>query len=261
MTAVSEAEQRTWLRQDVFPAREAKALRERMTILFGAIRVYVRDHEVSEETALVHLLDLVEEAAVRGSVMTKPGEYLMKLMLPGRIGRYHVMVDSRTLNLFSYSNLTGTPVTWVHRRNRAAGEADAQALLKMEQKEAKKRRQKSATQSLCLTWAGRPVDRPDPGVPLRVWRQLHHLNLNAMVCNRAVADCVYFSNVPDKERLRSIQAELQLRLAGLTERQVRPRAEGFTIEYGPLAWHLRRDGRLLEQITIRSGHAHARHTG
>ncbi|MFK0047950.1 hypothetical protein ACIQU4_28455 [Streptomyces sp. NPDC090741] len=76
-----------------------------------------------------------------------------------------------------------------------------------------------------------------------------------------IADCVYFSTISDEGRLRAIQAELQLRLTGVNEGQVRPRAEGFTIQYGPLAWHVRRDGWPLEQITMRSGHARARYTG
>ncbi|MFE6272210.1 hypothetical protein ACFVQ9_25855 [Streptomyces goshikiensis] len=256
-----EPEQKAWRRQPVFPAAEATALRERVTIPLGVIGSYCHEHEVTEETARVHLLALVEEAAVRGSVVTKETEHLMKLMLPRSAGKYHVMIDSRRLTLFSYRNKTGTPMTWVQRRSLAAGAADARALLKQEQKEAKKRRQKSDTQALCLTWSGRPVDRPEPGVPLRVWRQLRHLNVAAMVCNRAVADSAYFSTTPDGERLTAIQAELQLRLADVTERQVRPRPDGFTVQHGPLAWHLRRDGRLLEQITIRSGHAHARYTG
>lgn len=79
-----------------------------------------------------------------------------------------------------------------------------------------------------------------------------------MVCNRAVADCVFFSTVPKDRRLMVMRAQLEFLLSGVSERQVTQRPDGFTVEHGPIAWHLRRDGRLVEQVTMRTGCAQER---
>lgn len=255
----SAPEQTRWLREENFPPHEALGLRSAVSVLPGAVRSYVSDHGVSESLARDHLLDLVEEAAVNGVVLKKTGESLMRLALPQRLGKYHVMIDTRTFDLFAYSNHTGA-TTWVESRNRAASAAQAAEQLRSEQKAAARRRRQEKSAAPCLTWSGQPAGRPEPGAPLRVWRQLRKLDVAMVLCNRAVRDCVYFSAVPEQERLDVIRAQLRFLLARVSERQVAPRPEVFTIEDGPIAWHLRRDGRLLEQITVRGGHAQARFT-
>ena len=196
---------------------------------------------------------------MNGMVLTKAGECLMRLMLPTRLGKYHVMIDTRTLSLFAYSHNTGA-TTRVESRDRAASAAQAAEQLRSEQKAAARRRRQKKLAAPCLTWSGQPAERPEPGAPLRVWRQLRQVDVAMVLCNRAVSECVYFSAVPEQKRLDVIRAQLRILLERVSERQVSPRPEGFTIEHVPIAWHLRRDGRLLEQITVRGGHAQARFT-
>ncbi|MFI1204836.1 hypothetical protein ACH4VR_36325 [Streptomyces sp. NPDC020883] len=99
---------------------------------------------------------------------------------------------------------------------------------------------------------------PNPGPPLRVWQQVRRLRVAEMVCNASLVDNVYFSTVAGPERLAVIRAELEFLLQKVSARQVAQRAESLTIEHGPIAWHLRHDGRLLEQITLRGGYASVR---
>ncbi|MFM9462704.1 hypothetical protein ACKI1K_07600 [Streptomyces scabiei] len=244
-----------WVREANFPPHEALALRQQVTVRSGAIRSYVIDHGVSEALARTQLLDLLEEAAVHGEVCTKPGEELMRLALPRRIGPYHVMVDSRTLTLFAYSNHNGAP-TWMEARTQADRATAAAAELKKEQQAARQRRK--GVKTPCLTWSGDPAARPESGTGLRVWRQLRQVDVAAMVCNTAVRDCVYFATVPYGERLAVIRGQLEYVLERVSEHQVSARSDGFTIMHGPIAWHVRRDGRLLEQITLRGGCAEER---
>ncbi|MFE2640156.1 hypothetical protein ACFXKF_36330 [Streptomyces scopuliridis] len=253
----SQSKENRWSRAESFPAHEARALRAQVTVLPSAVRTYVSDHGVSESLAMEHLLDLVEEAAVHGLVLTRNGEDVMRLALPRRIGQYHVMIDSRTTTLFAYSNHNGA-TTWVESRTNTDRAAAAAAQVKKEQKAAKRGRGKSKAKALCVTWNGEPAARPVPGVPLRVWRQLRQVDVALMVCNRAVADCVYFSTVPKEKRLMVMRAQLAFVLSSVSERQVTRRPDGFTVEHGPIAWHLRRDGRLVEQITVRTGCAQER---
>lgn len=256
----SPSEEIRWSRAENFPAHEARALRAQVTVLPSAVRAYVSDHGVSESLAVEHLLDLVEEAAVHGLILTRNGENVMRIALPVRIGRYHVMIDSGTLSLFAYSNHNGA-TTWVESRTNTDRAAAAAAQVKKEQKAAKRERQKAKAKSLCLSWNGEPADRPEPGIPLRVWRQLRQVDVALMVCNRAVADCVYFSTVPKEKRLVVMRAQLAFALSRMSEQHLTRRPDGFTVAHGPVAWHLRRDGRLVEQITMRTGYAQERFDG
>ncbi|WP_330351736.1 hypothetical protein [Streptomyces sp. NBC_00582] len=251
----SASQQARWVREANFPPYEALALRQQVTVLPGALRSYVRDHGVSESLARAQLLDLVEEAAVRGDVSTRPDKDLMRLTLPQRVGRYHVMIDSRTLGLFAYSNLSGAR-TWMEARTEADRASAAAAQLKEEQRAAKQRRK--GVKTPCLTWSGHPAGLPANGNGLRVWRQLRQLDVAIMVCRTTVRDCVYFATVPDEERLAVIRGQLEFVLARVSEHQVSARPDGFTIVHGPIAWHIRRDGRLLEQVTVQRGRAEAR---
>ncbi|MEV6421808.1 hypothetical protein [Streptomyces sp. NPDC051662] len=256
----SPSKENRWARAENFPSHEARALRAQVTVLPSAVRTYVSDHGVSESLAMEHLLDLVEEAAVHGLVLTRNGEDVMRIALPLRTGRYHVMIDSGTMTLFAYSNHNGA-TTWVESRTNTGRAAAATAQVKEAQKAAKRERQKAKARTPCLTWNGESADRPVPGVPLRVWRQLRQVDVALMVCNRAVADCVYFSTVPKEKRLMVMRAQLAFALSRMSERHVTRRPDGFTVAHGPIAWHLRRDGRLVEQITMRTGYAQERFDG
>lgn len=253
MTAASA--NHMWAREENFPAHEARALREQVRVMPGAIRAYLGDHDVSEALATDQLLQLVEVAALQGEVQTKPAEHLMRLSLPRRISRYHVMIDTRTLRLFAYGNHSGAQ-TWMAARTLADSAGAAAARLMQEQKEARRRRPKLRLP--CLTWGGEPVGLPEPAVPLHGWHQMRRVRVADMVVRGAVPDCVYFSAVPDGERLAVIRAELEFLLERVSQRQIAWRPDGFTLEHGPIAWHLRGDGQLLEQIIVRRGHATAR---
>ncbi|GGW79558.1 hypothetical protein AB0E64_31580 [Streptomyces caelestis] len=91
-----------------------------------------------------------------------------------------------------------------------------------------------------------------------MWRQLRHVDVAGMVCRTAVRDCVYFAMASEPERLSVIRGQLEHVLERVSQHQVSARPDGFTIVHGPISRHVRRDGRLLEQITVRSGHAEAR---
>lgn len=55
-----------------------------------------------------------------------------------------------------------------------------------------------------------------------------------------------------------MRAQFAFVLARVSERQVRQHPNEFVVEHGPVAWHIRRDGRLLDQITVRAGRAQER---
>lgn len=246
-----------WSRADNFSEGEARGLRMRLSVRPGAVQTYVSQHGVSESLAEEQLLDLVEEAAVHGRVQTRTDEDVSRFALPQRFGQYHVMVDNKKTLLFAYSSLSGAR-TWVESRTVTDRAAAAAEEVRQKQKAARKARGRARTKSLCVTWDGEPADRPPAGKPLRVWRQLRQVDVGSMVCNRAVPDCVYFSTVPQEERLAVMRAQLAHVLSEVSERQVRRRPDGFTVEHGPIAWHLRRDCLLVEQVTVRAGQAQAR---
>ncbi|WP_274036601.1 hypothetical protein [Streptomyces sp. MMBL 11-1] len=251
------AEGSRWSRAENFTAHEARSLRLRLSVRPSAVQTYVGDHGVSGFLAEEQLLDLVEEAAVNGSVLTRADEDVTRFALPRRIGQYHVMIDSQKMILFAYSNRSGAR-TWVESRTVTSRAAAAAEEVKKKQKAARKARERTKTTALCVTWDGEQVGRPPAGEPLRVWRQLRHVDIGLMVCNRAVPDCVYFSSVPEGARLAVMRARLAFVLSKVSQRQVRCRPDGFTVEHGPIAWHIRRDGLLVEQITMRTGRAQER---
>ncbi|MFJ1662271.1 hypothetical protein [Streptomyces anthocyanicus] len=246
-----------WSRADNFSEREARGLRMRLSVRPGAVKAYADQHGVSASLAEEQLLDLVEEAAAHGRVRTRTDEDVSRFALSQRIGQYHVMVDNRKRLLFAYSSPSGAR-TWVESRTVTDRAAAAAKEVRQQQKSARKARGRARTTALCVTWDGEPADRPPAGEPLRVWRQLRQADVGSMVCNRAVPDCVYFSTVPQEERLAVMRAQLAHVLSEVSERQVRRRPDGFTVEHGPIAWHLRRDGLLVEQVTVRAGQAQAR---
>ncbi|WP_406841836.1 hypothetical protein ACICHK_43350 (plasmid) [Streptomyces sp. AHU1] len=254
----SHSEKLMWTREQNLSAYEARALRNKVQVIPSAIKAYLTDHDVSEALAIHQMLQLVEEAAFHGDVQTKPAEELMRLALPRRIGRYHVMIDTRTLRLFAYSNHSGTQ-TWMAARTLADSASAAAAQLMQEQKKARWRRPKSLLP--CLTWDGNLVSLPEPAVSLRRWHHLRQVQVANMVIRRAVPDCVYFSTVPNGERLTLIRTQLEFLLERVSQRHVAWHPDSVTLEDGPIAWHLRCDGRLLEQITVRRGYAAARHGG
>lgn len=169
-----------WTRVENLSVYEARSLRDRLSVRSSALQTYVTGHDVSAFLAREQLLDLVEEAAVHGRVRARIGEAVLRLALPRRLGQYDVMIDSRTMSLFAYTCLKGAS-TWVESRTRADRAAATAKEVSKEQRAARRARGKGKARAQCLTWRGESVGRPEPGEPLRRWRQLRQLDVEVMV--------------------------------------------------------------------------------